>query len=131
MSKKISLLQEIITKVVQREIEKAKVELRKEMYLAINETTKFNKPIVSNTKVSNRITPTSSDSNLDRTSIMEFLGMSTNELKSENTPQSLKIIDVPPNTEFKPEVQSVIDIINSTDLAKKAKLMEQAAMKNR
>lgn len=131
MSKKISLLQEVITKVVQREIEKAKVELRKEMYLAINETTKSNKPIVSNTKVSNRITPTSSDSNLDRTSIMEFLGMSTNELKSENTPQSLKIIDVPPNTEFKPEVQSVIDIINSTDLAKKAKLMEQAAMKNR
>lgn len=127
MKTKLDVIQEVITKIVQREIEKAKVEIRREMYVALHESTTRSSTTKTTTTTSS---PTPTASRMDRGSIMEFLGMSSTDLK-QPTADSGKVIDVADDVQLKPEVRSVLDVINSPDLAKKAKLMEQAAKRNR
>lgn len=129
----VQLLQKIVKKIIAEEVEKAKVSIRKEMYLAINEASIQGKPTInaqSRTKSTSQ-TPAP----ISRSSIFEALDMSLDDLNpaiSQGEDYSTSVIDpIPSGTQLKPAVQQVVDILNSPDLAKKAKAMEEAARRNR
>lgn len=129
----VQLLQKIVKKLIAEEVEKAKVSIRKEMYLAINEASIQGKPTINTQSRTKSTSQTAAP--ISRSSIFEALDMSLDDLNpaiAQGEDYSTSVIDpIPSGTQLKPAVQQVVDILNSPDLAKKAKAMEEAARRNR
>lgn len=131
-SKLKQLLESTIRRVVVEEIQKSQNQLRKEFYSVISEMKNSpNKPAIkSKTREPNSImdilesvSPFSS-SEYDQTSHFEpgFL---------DSPVPNNALIEVPKETVLKKPIKAVVDVLNNTDFAAKARAMEEAAKKRR
>lgn len=126
------LLESLIRKVVSEEIEKSQVALRKEMYILINEVSNQKSVIVNSNKPTHREVKSLSSIQEILSSVSPFSSTEIDQnYNTLNTDNITTIIDVPEDIELKTPVKKIVDVLNNTDFAAKAKAMEEAARKRR